>query len=326
MKPSPIRTLLIGLSAGVAYAFIALLIMTKAEQNVSISYIFILPIILGAIPALFSTHEQLKSYLTYLLLPWLIVLSFFTLSFVAGFEGMICLVIIIGPFMLLGSLGMFIVRYLRLKTEGLSSKLYISLTLPFLMLLVESNMTVTDEFHTVTTTIEIDAPKAVVWQNLKNVKDIQPDEVDTRFIHLIGIPKPLDGRLDTAAVGGTRHITWEKGIRFEEKITSWDEGDSFGYDIHVNPNAIPSTTLDEHVMIGGKYFDVVKGGYSLEAISLSKTRVTLHCTYRVSTNLNFYSKWWADLVLEDFNDMILEVIEKRSQARKFNLPTQMEKP
>jgi hypothetical protein len=95
MKSSKLRTLLIGLIVGVAYAFVSMLIVAKTNEEVSVSYIFVLPVVLGAIPVLFSTKEQLKSYWTYILMPWGITFSFFVLSFVSGFEGLICLVIIV---------------------------------------------------------------------------------------------------------------------------------------------------------------------------------------------------------------------------------------
>lgn len=314
MKPSRIRTLLIGLTAGVAYAFLAMLIVTANRENVSIAYIFVLPLILGAIPVLFSTKEQLKSYKTYLLLPWGIVMTFFFLSFVSGFEGMICLIVIVAPFLLLGTLGAFIFRLIKLRNEGNGTKLYASLLIPFLALAIESNFQATDQYHTVRTTIEIDADKHKVWENVKNVTNIKHAEISTHFIHLIGIPKPLNGQLDKNAVGGIRHITWEKGIKFEEKIKTWEEGNGFSYDINVDPKSIPPTTLDEHVMIGGKYFDVVEGSYKIDKISNTKNLVTLTCKYRVTTSLNLYSKLWADFILDDFNEMILEVIKKRSET------------
>ncbi|MGG9960957.1 hypothetical protein [Ferruginibacter sp. SUN106] len=314
MKPSKLRTLLIGLSAGVVYAFLAMLLVTSSHKNVSVGYIFILPVVLGAIPVLFSTKEQLQSYKTYLLLPWGIVITFFFLCFISGFEGMICLVIIVGPFLLLGTLGAFIFRLIKLKNEGKGTKLYTVLLLPFLVLAIETNLQPSDQFHTVKTSIEINAGKTVVWQNVKNVRAIKSSEITPHFIHFIGIPKPLNGQLDKEGIGGIRSITWEKGIRFEEKIKSWDEGNSFSYDINVDPKSIPPTTLDEHVMIGGKYFGVTEGSYQVEKISEAKSKVTLTCTYRVTTNLNGYSKWWANFILDDFNTMILEVIKKRCEA------------
>jgi hypothetical protein len=182
-----------------------------------------------------------------------------------------------------------------------------------LILGIETNFKATDQIHIVSTAIEIEADKSKIWDNVKNVKDIQPDEIETHFVHLIGIPKPLNGEIDKEGIGGTRHITWDKGIKFEEKITSWDDSNGFTYDINVDPNSIPPTTLDEHVMIGGKYFDVLNGSYKIEKLSEEKSKVILTCSYRVTTNLNLYSKLWADFILDDFNKMILEVVKKRSE-------------
>jgi hypothetical protein len=313
MKKSRIRTLLIGLTAGVAYAYLSMLIVTHFHENVSISYIFILPIILGAIPVLFSTKEQLKAYKSCLLWPWIITFTFFILTFVTGFEGMICLVIIVAPFLLLGTLGAFISRLVKLKQEGKGTQLYLTLLLPLLVLGLESDFKATDQIHIVVTSITINAEKSKIWEDIKNVKNIKSNEIEPHFVHLIGIPKPLNGVLNKDGVGGIRHITWEKGIEFEEKITSWDEGKGFTYDINVDPHSISPKTLDEHVMIGGRYFDVRKGSYNIDSLAPQKFVVTLSCTYRVTTNLNWYSKLWADFILNDFNEMILEIIKKRCE-------------
>lgn len=313
MRPSRIRTLLLGLAASVAYCFVIMLIADRVHKNVSIAYIFMLPLVLGTIPALLSSKEQLSAYRSLLLLPLISVITFFFIAFLCGFEGMICITVIIGPFLLLGFVGAFIIRLLRLKSSGRGTKLYASLLLPLLMLAIESGITPVDELHTVSTKIEINAASKSVWENIKNVKDIQPSEINTHFIHVIGVPKPLDGRLDKEGIGGTRSIIWGKGIKFVEKIKTWEEGVGFTYDIHVDPKSIPPTTLDEHVMIGGKYFDVVAGSYSIKKITDTKQQVTLTCTYRISTNLNFYSKLWTNFILNDFNEMILEVIRKRSE-------------
>jgi hypothetical protein len=298
MKPSRIRTLLIGLGAGVAYAFLVMLVMMAVHRNVSIAYIFILPLILGAIPVLFSTKEQLRSYGKYLLLPWVTAMTF---------------LIIVAPFLVLGSLGAFIFRLIRLRDRGNSTPLYASLLLPFLVLAIETGFQPADHFYTVRTSIDISGDRPAVWENIKNVRNIHPDEMSTHFVHLIGVPKPLDGRLDREGIGGVRYITWGKGIRFREEIRRWEEGKGFGYDIQVDPASIPPSTLDEHVMIGGRYFDVISGSYRIDSLGPGKSRITLRCTYRVTTSLNFYSRWWADFMLDDFQEMILEVVKKRSE-------------
>jgi hypothetical protein len=313
MKNKRLRTLLIGLGSGVAYAFLAMLLVQSVHKSVSLTYIFILPILLGAIPVLLSTKEELQSYKSYLLLPWAIVFTFFILAWAAEFEGMICLIIIIAPFLLLGSLGAFVFRLIKLKRQGNGTKLYLSLFLPLVVLFVESNFRAEDQIHTVSTSIEIQASKQNVWNNVKNVRNIKPNEIEPHFVHLIGIPKPLNGEIDIESIGGIRQITWEKGIRFQEKITNWNPTYGFTYNVNVDPKSVPPGTLDEHVMIGGKYFDVLQGSYRIDQKDSITCKVTLTCTYRITTNLNQYSKWWADFILDDFNQMILEVIKKRSE-------------
>ena len=314
IAPSRFRTLLLGLAAGVAYGFLCMCLVNGSHRAVSVSYIFVLPMVLGAIPVLFSTREQLANYKTYLLAPWLIVFTLFYLSFVSGLEGTICLIIIVGPFLILGGLGAFIMRLARLHGQP-QTRLYVSLLvlLPFAASLLENQLVATDHMYTVVTTRDIAAPAAVVWPHIQSVRYIQHAEIKPHFVHLIGVPRPLDGRLDSAAVGGIRHITWEKGLRFQERITHWQPGRGFAYDINVDAASIPPRTLDEHVVVGGRYFDVLRGSYLLTPLASNRCRVELTCTYRVTTNLPAYSRLWADFLLNDFNVMILEVIQGRCE-------------
>ena len=313
-KMKRLKTIIIGLGTGVLYAFLTMFIVQNSHRTVSIGYVFALPLILGAIPVILSTKEQLKSYLTYLILPWISVLTFFYLSFITGFEGLICLVIIVGPFLLLGSLGAFIFRLIKLKSKGdNSSRLYISLSIPLIILAAESFITPDDHYGTVTTKISIGADKNTVWNNIKNVKNITEHEIQPHFIHMIGIPKPLNGELDFEGLGATRSITWEKGVKFKEQITKWNEGTGFEYDIVINPDDIPPKTLDEHVMIGGKYFDAVRGSYSIRTVDETTQEVTLTSTYRITSTVNFYGMFWTEFIFEDFHDMILEVVKGRCE-------------
>lgn len=319
MKNSRLRTSLLGIIYGIGYStisfffflFLRRLSILNNLSLVSASFVFIFPIVIGFIPVFFSTREQLKSYISYIVKPWGVILTLILFSSISGFEGLICLVIIILPFLVFGSIGGFIARLIKLKNKNENTPLYVALLLPFICLSVESTFDTDAQFQTVETTIDIKADKAEIWENIKNVKNIQPEEIQTHFIHVIGVSKPLNGVLGKEGVGGVRNITWEKGIHFEEKIKTWDEGQGFTYDIHVDPESIPESTLDDHVKVGGQYFDVVEGGYKIDSLREGTYRVTLSCTYRVTTNFNGYSRLWADFILEDFNEMILEVIKGR---------------
>jgi len=315
LAPSRFRTLLLGLAAGVAYGFLCMWLVNSSHKAVSVSYIFGLPVVLGAIPVLFSSREQLANYQFYLVAPWLITLLVFCLGLVSGLEGLLCLLVIVGPFMVLGSLGAFLVRLVRLRRAP-QTPLYVSLLvllLPLAAGLLEQQLMATDHIYTVVTTRDIAAPAAVVWPRIQSVRHIKRAEIKPHFVHLAGVPRPLDGYLDNPAVGGVRHITWEQGLHFRERITRWQPGRGFAYDIEVDAASIPPRTLDEHVVVGGRYFDVLRGSYTLTPLAANKCRVQLTCTYRVTTNLPAYSRLWADFLLSDFNTMILEVIQVRCE-------------
>lgn len=308
------KTLVIGIFLGVIYAFLVMLLVQNIHQTVSFGYLFILPIILGAIPVLLSTKAELESYLRLIITPFLSITIFCLLSLVSGFEGIICLVIIVGPFLILGTLSAFIYRIIRLKQKGDNSgKLYISLTFPILVLIVEMLITPGDYIETVETRMVVDSDRETIWENIKNVKNIKDSELEPHFIQLIGIPKPMNGELDKEGVGGTRNITWQKGLEFKEITTKWNDGYSFEYDIIVNTNHLEPKTLDEHVMIGGKYFDVFKGSYTIRSIDENHQEIILTSTYRITSTVNFYGKYWTNFIVDDFQSSILEVIKKRCE-------------
>ena len=314
MTLSRLRTLGIGLLGGVSYAALAYGILSAFHDVMSVSFIFGVPLVMGAIPSLFSSKEQLTSYLIAFVIPWASILLFLLLAYASGFEGTICIALILAPFMILGSLGGYIFRMIRLRKKGRSTPLYTFLFLPYALYVGEANILPSSDYQWVSTQMEIAADQKTVWENTKNVRAIRDDEISLHFVHAIGVPKPMDGRLDHDGVGGIRNITWKKGIQFQEKIKSWKQGQAFSYDIHVDPASIPPKTLDEHVMVGGRYFDVIEGGYSIDPLPENRSMLTLRVKYRVTTTFNAYGRWWVDFLLDDFNRMILEVIKKRSEA------------
>lgn len=71
--------------------------------------------------------------------------------------------------------------------------------------------------------------------------------------------------------------------------------------------------LDEHVTIGGAYFDVLDGEYRLEQ---RPDGILLHLSSRerLSTHLNPYAGIWTDAVMEAIQKQILAVIRNRCES------------
>src|SRR5690606_29662194 len=108
----------------VLYGLLFNLLLSTRDVLISNTYIFLIPFIIGGIPAIFSTKEQLKNYKDFILIPWISIFSFFAIAFALKMEGTICLVLILFPFFLLGTLGAFIYRAIRIKQKGNGTKLY----------------------------------------------------------------------------------------------------------------------------------------------------------------------------------------------------------
>ena len=309
------RPIIIGLVSGTLYGLAARLLIetdaVKQFETMSLAFLFGVPAVMGAITVYFGTESQKASRGFRFCMPWITIFAFLFTTIITYLEAIVCVVMLLPAFMLSASTGGLIMGKVIDGLERKQQTLNIFLISPFLIAPTESKFNSPTTTSTVNTEIIIKSDKKNIWNNIKSVRAIQNKELKWSFAHFIGIPKPVQSELTDEKVGGVRHIKWEKGIRFREKITDWNLYNSFSYDILVDH--IPPEAIDNHVEVGGKYFDVLHGGYKLTEIDKNTTRLTLSCTYRVTTNFNFYSKLWADFIMDDFQKVILYVVKERTE-------------
>lgn len=72
-------------------------------------------------------------------------------------------------------------------------------------------------------TVTIAAPSELVWQALADFGDVAAWAPYMRISHLVGDQE--------RGVGTCRAMQHELGFRFEERVTSWDEGEGFAFDV-----------------------------------------------------------------------------------------------
>jgi hypothetical protein len=175
------------------------------------------------------------------------------------------------------------------------------------------------ETRTVENTIDIHATPDVIWHNIERVPAIRREELPPSWAHTIGFPDPIEATLSHEGVGGVRNASFAKGVLFIETIDVWEPGHRIGFTIAAQTGKIPSTTLDEHVAVGGQYFDVLRGEYRLEPLAHDVTRLHLSSRHRVSTDFNWYAHLWTDAVMSDLQKRILYVVQQRCQAQAASL-------
>jgi hypothetical protein len=278
-------------------------------------FLVVAPFTIGWICTAGSRADERSHWAAWIFAPWLAILLSFVILFLAAIEGAICIIMATPIALAIGSLG-GIAGGLAARSRILSSRstTLCLAVLPLLLPGFEMQRTAPLDTRTVSTSIRIHAPAAVVWNNVKTVPRIDHSEIQPTWTHAIGFPLPVEATLDHDGVGGVRHATFEGGLLFVETIDEWEPGQRIGFTIAADTAHIPPTTLDEHVTIGGRFFDVLDGEYRLEPLANGDILLHLRSRQRLNTDFNAYAALWTDAVMRNLQQSILEVVKHRCEA------------
>jgi len=282
----------------------------------SLAFIFVVPLVLGFLTVYIrSLEEQGVSWVGALFLPMIPASISLGCALLFAWEGLICVILLLPIFLILSMLGGIFAKLIKRTASANTNKMVLAsfLILPFLVAPLEAQFAAPEELRMIETHIEIHSSPQKIWENIKEVPAIQPQEHFFYFSHLIGFPRPVEAKLIGEGVGAVRHATFEKGVLFIETITDWRPQKYLSFSIKADTQSIPATTLDAHVKVGGPYFDVLRGTYSIETLSPEKSILHLSSTHRLSTRFNFYSHLWTDFIMKDIQGYILQIIKKRCE-------------
>jgi len=187
------------------------------------------------------------------------------------------------------------------------------LALPFLLAPFEKRVSPVTERRIVETSVQIAADADTVFRNLAEVPAIDANERRMGFFQRIGIPQPLEARLSYEGVGAIRDARFVEGIRFRETVTRFEPGRRLAFDIAVAAASIAPGTLDEHVRVGGPYFDAEYGEFEIQPRGDGTVLLRLRSRHRVATHFNFYARLWTEAIMQDLQTGICAVIKQRSE-------------
>lgn len=286
-----------------------------AYEIVSTSFLLLAPFATGATAVFFASRAGRISAGEQIFTAAGTMVFFLIAMFVFFIEGLICIMLVLPVFMIAAVIGGLVMGLaLRLvKYNGAVVSCFALLPVVFAPL--ESRLTPDSQQRTVVNTVVIDASATDIWNNLTSVMDIKQQELGFAFTYAIGVPRPLQAAMDGAGVGAVRTSQWEKGVQFKEVITQWQPPYQLSYDFDIPPGSIPRDALDRHVELGGEYFTVVEGGYTIRPLSAQQCEVTLHTTYANRSNLQLYGNLWGDFVFDDFQRSILRLIKHRAERQ-----------
>jgi hypothetical protein len=249
----------------------------------------------------------------WLFLPWGSVLLSVAVAALLKWEGAICILFASPVMFLFAMIGGIAARVAWAYFHSDASATISVLALPLLLLALELRVPNPTQVRSVHSQILIQAPVTTVWANIKSVHAIEKSELPDSWVQRIGFPDPIAATLSHDGVGGIRSASFTGGLMFTETVTRWEPVSDLRFSIHANTGSIPASTLDEHVAVGGAFFDVLEGEYRLEPLPGG---VLLHLSSqeRLSTHFNAYAGEWTDAVMQSIQQQILRVIRKRCES------------
>jgi len=281
------------------------------------SFVVLVPLLIG-LYTVYAARDKSPSFGFALFGPWVPLLCFVGGTALLLIEGSICIAMALPVFCLLASLGgvlgWIVIAVIKPKPGVMNSLML----LPLLSGYVESQIQLPQEIHHSATSIYVAAKPEIIWHLINNATHIQPDEMKSGWAYRIGVPYPVEAITQTAADGHVRKLRWAKEVSFDEPITAWEENHFIRWSYSFRPDSFPKGALDEHVLIGGKYFDLVDTSYTLIP-EADGTRLSIEIAYRVSTNFNWYSAWWGRMLVEDSAETILNFYKNRSEHLRQNV-------
>jgi hypothetical protein len=277
------------------------------------SFMFIVPFVVGLIVA-YNSEAGRNSTSKIMTTAVFAVIGLVVFAVSTGSEGTICAFMALPVFIVMALIGGFIGDRIFKRNKN---RLYVSALalLPFIIAPIEYRMGLRERIFVEHTQVDINCGATDVWDNITRVKKIAEAENHYSLFQFMGFPRPVEAELDTVAVGGIRKALFTRGLFFTETVTSVKAYKTLAFTIRADPTSIPPTALDEHVTVGGKYFDVLEGKYEIE--ETGKGKIILHLTsqFRLSTPFNFYSGLWSKILMKDIQKNILQIIKERSEKK-----------
>lgn len=284
------------------------------------TFIYLAPMLVGAVTVYVAETTQRRSWGYYLWAPFLANAIFVLGTLLIMIEGLICAVVIVPLFGVLGSVGGLIMGIICRITNWPKRAVYSFAILPLLLGGIEADVPLPERTSLIERTLLIKAAPTVVWQQIHNARDIKPEEVNLAWAYRIGVPTPLAGITQQTPSGLVRKITMGKGIHFDQVFTDWQENRYVHWTYRFYKDSFPAHALDEHVLIGGHYFDFKDTSYTLTPRG-DATELKIRMHYRVSTQFNWYADAVAQGLLGNFQEVILEFYRRRSEAAQVQKPT-----
>jgi hypothetical protein len=273
-----------------------------------------LPFTLGLTSVLLYGYREPRSFGNCFIVATLSTL-FLGLGLLAmAFEGMICLVMAapIGLSMSImgGSLGYFIQKRHWFQ-QTTSAMLFVMLLFVPGSAAYEYRSASESPSFEVRTSLEIDAPRDLVWQKVVAFTEIPAPK---EWMFRAGIAYPMRAEIYGRGPGAVRHCVFSTGP-FVEPIQVWDEPKLLRFSVAVNPAPMQEWTPYPHVdppHLHG-FFISRQGQFLLQELPGGRTRLEGTTWYQHGLWPATYWRFWSDAIVHQIHTRVLRHIQQLAE-------------
>jgi hypothetical protein len=277
------------------------------------SFVLLVPLLVGAATVYVAEIQNRRSWAYYVWAPVLANVLFVLGTMAIMIEGLICAILIVPLFGVVGAIGGLIMGAVCRKTRWPRQALYSVAVLPFILGGLEQHVPLPDRERTIERARIVKASPAEIWRQLENSRDIAPAEVERAWVYRIGVPIPKAGVTERTAQGMIRHITMGSGVHFDEVAVDWQPNRHVRWANRFAADSFPPNALDDHVKIGGHYLDIGDTDYTLVPLGAA-TELRMTVRYRLSTSFNWYAAPILEFLIGNFEDVILGFYAHRAES------------
>ncbi|AIF47702.1 SRPBCC family protein [Dyella japonica] len=274
------------------------------------SFLFLTPFIVGMLMVYVDRANM--SWPKAIFSPCIPMMLVLLLSALTAIEGSICILLAAPIFMILSAIGGVLMFAVLKAAVPRARHFCFVLLVPLMLGYGERELPLPNATRVTAASVHINAPPAQIWHLINDAEGIQPDEMAQGLAWRIGVPYPVSALTVASPDGRVRKLRWQKGVHFDEPIVAWQENRLIRWTYRFATDSIPPGALDEHVQVGGKYFDLVDTSYQLDP-EQGGTRLSIQVSYRVTTQFNWYAVPLARLLVGDAANTILHFYKRRCE-------------
>jgi hypothetical protein len=277
------------------------------------SFILASPVLVAVVTVYLAELQARRNWAYYFIAPAVATLLYVLGTLLIMIEGWICAILIFPLFALIGGMaGLAMGAICRVTNWPRRTIVGCVALLPLITGGFEQHLPLPPRERVAECEVLVNAPASAVWRELIDARRIEPAEVDDAWLYRIGVPMPISGIADTQNGEHLRHVTMGKGIHFDQVATQWRENETVSWRYRFAADSFPPGALDDHVRIGGHYFDLGETRYSMHEND-GQTRLRIRMHYRVSTRFNWYAGPVADLLVGNFAEVVLRFYARRAE-------------